>query len=226
MAKRRKRMKKTQTKRGTNWFLIGGIVIVGAVGLFALLYLALREPERQSLAEYCQAADGNCVFYGEQDAPVTFIEVSDFGCPHCRDFHQNKSSTIKERFVDSGLVRWVFLPYALRPDTVPAANAAMCAHEQGKYLEFAESLFNKPTIEEALTRDGFLASAEEVGLDGNSFASCIADGRYNQTISTNQQAARTARVSATPTFFVNDQIVRGNVPLEQIEQLFSQHVGS
>lgn len=228
MAKRSRKAKKTQEKRGTNWFVIGGVAIVGVIGLFALLFLTIREPEArqtQTLAQYCSENDDNCVSIGEDDAPVTFVEVSDFGCPHCQDFHREKSAPIKERFVDTGLVRWVFLPYALRPETVPAANAALCAAEEGDYSEFADALFGMPT-ETALTRDGFLTAANENGLDIDSFTACLEEGRYNNTIGENQQAARTARVSGTPTFFINDQMVSGNVPLSEFERIFNQFIGS
>lgn len=226
MAKKLKRTKKTQTRRGTNWFVVGGVAIAGVIGLFALLYLALREPETQTLAEFCDAADGNCVAYGNPNAPVTLIEVSDFGCPHCRDFHQSKASEIMERFVDEGLVQWVFVPYALGPATVPAANAAMCANEQGQYFEFSEALFGLEPAEEALRREGFVSAGEDAGLDTDSFTECLEDGRYNNTVSTNQQATRVAGVSATPTFFVNDQIIRGNVPLEEFERRFNEILNS
>jgi len=228
MAKRSKKSKKTQEKQGTNWVVIGGVGLVGIVGLFALLFLAIREPEAQqslTLTEYCAQNDGSCVSLGADDAPVTFIEVSDFGCPHCKDFHQEKSAPIQENYVDTGIVKWVFLPYALRPETVPAANAALCSSEQGKYADFTDALFSLPT-ETALSRDGFLTAAGEIGLDINSFTACLEEGRYNKTIGDNQQAARAVRVSGTPTFFVNDQIVTGNVPLAEFERLFNQYSGS
>lgn len=221
MAKKPKRTKNTQASRGTNWLLIGGITIVGLIGLFALLYLALREPETQTLAEYCDASNGNCVIYGDADAPVTLIEISDFGCSHCRDFHLTKAPAILENYVNEGAVRWMFLPYALRSDTVPAANAAMCANEQGKYFEFTDALYNQDPST-VLLREGFLTAGEEVGLELDSFTECLQDGRYNKTISTNQQAASAAGVSATPTFFINDVAVRGNVPLEEFERRFSE----
>lgn len=228
MVKKRRKTKKTQEKKGTNWLVIGGVGLVGVVGLFALLFLAIREPEAQqslTLAEYCSQNDEKCASIGSDNAPVTFVEVSDFGCPHCQDFHQEKSAAIKENFVDTGQVKWVFLPYALRPETVPAANAALCAAEQGNYSEFADSLFNLPT-ETALTRDGFFLAASEIGLNIDSFTACVEDGRYNSTVGDNQQAARAVRVSGTPTFFVNDQIVTGNVPLAEFERLFNQYSGS
>ncbi len=225
MAKKPKRTKKAQTSRGTNWLLIGGITIVGLIGLFALLYLALREPETQTLAEYCDNSNGNCVEYGDAGAPVTLIEISDFGCSHCRDFHLTKATAIMENFVDTGAVRWLFLPYALRPETVPAANAAMCANEQGMFFELTDALYAQEPAT-ALQRDGFLAAGEEIGLDMEAFTQCLQDGRYNRTISTNQQAANAAGVNATPTFFINDQVVRGNVPLEEFERLFAELAGS
>ena len=225
MAKRRKKSKKTQEKKGTNWFVIGGVGLVGVVGLFALLFLAIREPEAQqslTLTEYCAQNDGNCVSLGADDAPVTFVEVSDFGCPHCKDFHLEKSAPIQENYVDTGIVKWVFLPYALSPATAPAANAALCSSEQNKYADFTDALFGLPT-ETALTRDGFLTVANEIGLDVDTFTACLEEGRYNKTVENNQQAARAVRVSGTPTFFVNDQIVSGNVPLAEFERLFNQY---
>jgi protein-disulfide isomerase len=228
MAKKPIRTKKTQTKKGTNWLLIGGVAVVGIIGLFGLLYLALREPDstRQSLAEYCDSSDGNCVGYGDEAAPITLVEVSDFGCPHCRAFHQEKAPTLMERYVDTGDVRWLFVPYALRAETVPASNAALCANEQGQYVEFADALFNTEPAEQALTRNGFIAAAEEVGLDIDSFTTCLEDGRYNRVVTTNQEAARRAGVSATPSFFVNDVIIRGNVPMEEFERRFQQILSS
>jgi protein-disulfide isomerase len=224
MAKRPRKPKKVQEKRGTNWIVIGGVIFVGVLGLFALLFLALRSPEPAAavtLADYCSENEDRCVELGTDNAPVTMVEVSDFGCPHCKDFHQEKSATIKETYVDAGQVKWVFLPYALRAETVPAANAALCANEQGQYLEFSDALYRLP-IEVGLTRDGFVSAAEEIGLAIDQFESCLQDGRYNQTIANNQEAARAARVSGTPTFFVNNQIISGNAPLAEFERLFNQ----
>ena len=226
MAKKPRRTKNTQASRGTNWFVVGGIVIVGAIALFALLYLALREPETQTLSEFCETSDGNCIVTGDANAPVTMVEISDFGCGHCRDFHQTKAPEIMERFVDQGLVKWVSVPYALGAQTAPAANAAMCANEQGQYNEFSEALFSMEPVEAAITRDGFLSTGEAVGLDMDGFTQCVEEGRFNNTISTNQAAARVARVSSTPSFFINDEIIRGNVPLEEFERRFNEILNS
>jgi protein-disulfide isomerase len=77
-----------------------------------------------------------------------------------------------------------------------------------------------------LNRDGILAAGEAAGLDGEAFLECVAEGRHNNAVNTNQQAARQAGVSGTPTFFINDQIVRGNVPLAEFENRFQSILGS
>jgi protein-disulfide isomerase len=226
MAKKIKRTKSTQTGRGTNWYVIGGVIVVGAIILFGLLYLATREPETQTLSQFCDAADGNCVIEGTNDAPVTLVEISDFGCTHCRAFHQETVSTLKEEYVDTGLVRWVVMPYALSSATVPASNAALCANEQGKFFEFSDALFNVEPADQVLLRDTYIQLGQEIGLEGASFEQCLAEGRYNNKISTNQQAASQAGVNSTPTFFVNDQIIRGNVPIEEFENRINQQLNS
>lgn len=227
MAKRRRRSRRTtQEKRSTNWLLVAGIAVIGVVAVFGLLYLALRQPEVPTLAEYCAENTDRCVTVGAADAPVTLVEVSDFGCPHCRDFHNQTAPQIRSQYVDTGQVQWVFLPYALGPNTVPAANAALCAAEQGQYYEFAEATFSLPTIEEGLTREGFSTVAQDIGLDLDTFGQCVEEGRYNNTVSANQQIARQNRVSATPTFFVNDQMLRGAQPFAAFQQQFARYLES
>lgn len=218
--------KQAKAQSSTNWLLIGGIILAGVVGLFAILYLVTRPEETQSLADFCAEAPQRCVFLGEETAPVTFVEVSDFGCPHCQDFHRDKADAIKENFVQTGDVRWVFLPYALRPETLPAASAAMCAGEQDKYLEFANAMFAPDDLSSSLSRAGILAAGAGAGLDMEAFQACVEEGRFDSTISVNQQAASAAGVSGTPTFFINDQVVRGNVPLAEFENQFRAALGS
>lgn len=224
--KRRRERRQARQAKSTNWVLIGGGIFVGVVALFGLLYLALREPESVSLTDFCANNPERCAVMGDSTAPVTLIEVSDFGCPHCRAFHQETAPLIKEQYVDSGQVRWVFFPYALRPQTVPAANAAMCANEQDKYFEFSEAMFNQESQEASLTRDGFLTAAAEIDLDEDAFATCLEDGTYNSIVGDNQTLARRVGVSGTPTFFVNDGIVRGNVPFQEFQNQFARYLES
>jgi protein-disulfide isomerase len=220
MAKRQQTTRRPtrQPKRETNWMLIGGIVLAGVV-VIALLALAIREPEVAGLADFCAENPENCIVNGADDAPVTIIEVSDYGCSHCRDFNLETAGLLEDLYVTPGDVRWITLPFALSTTTVPAASAAMCAEEQGLFPEFHRRMFeNQPA---SLERDGYTAVAQSLGLDMTAFNSCVDSNRYESTVSANVRAANLAGVNATPTFFINGKKVEGHRPLPTFQQEIS-----
>lgn len=228
MAKRRRSRRASKAESGkTNWVLILGIVGVAIIGLGALLFITQNSPadEPVVLSAYCAENPDRCVSMGNADAAVTLVEVSDFGCTHCRDFHLNTAETLKTEFVDTDQMHWLFLPFALRPETQPAAAAAMCAAEQDKYFEFAEAMF-VPELGSTLSREGYTAAAETTGLDMDAFNACVDDGRFNNIVSMNSAAASQAGVEGTPTFFLNDQIIRGNLPLADFQRQITLLLGA
>lgn len=219
MAKNRTR-RNTQ-ERETNWLVIGGLIGIGVLAFGGLLFLALRTPEPEAvvpLSEYCEQNPENCAFMGDADAPVTMVEVSDFGCPFCKDFHNNTADVVKANLVDPGTVEWVVLPYALRPETVPAAAAALCAGEQGQYFEYTNTLYGIEDTAERLSSDGIRQAAETLGLDMESFVDCLDSRRHNDTVAENRAAASLVQVSGTPTFFLNDVTISGAQPFSVFEQ--------
>ncbi|MBE2200176.1 MAG: thioredoxin domain-containing protein [Anaerolinea sp.] len=220
MAKKIKQKHQAQ-KRETNWLLIGGVVAIGVIALFGLLFLSLREPEQATLATYCADNPGRCITQGNKNARVTVVEVSDFGCVHCRNFHAETKPLIDQQFIDTNQLYWVVLPYALSSTTLPASNAAMCANEQGAFFEYSEALFAQQTEAVALTRAGFEQAAQALGLEMDAFAQCLSEGRYNTIINNNMNAARSVRVSATPSFFVNDRLLEGAQPFTVFQQRIS-----
>lgn len=224
MPSKNRRKKKVKSQK-TNWTLIGGIVGGGVLFLIALFVLSTREAETLSLTEYCQENSANCVVEGDSAAAVTVVEISDFGCSHCRDFHRETWPQLAAEYVETGQVRWVSFPFALRPETVPAANAAMCAGEQDAYFEYSDALFSFPDQRDALTDAGFQEAAAAVTLDMSSFQECVDEARYVGTIEANNNAARKAGVSATPTFFINGRKLEGAHPFTTFQQQINQLLG-
>lgn len=214
------RRNQTQT-RETNWAVVGGLIAIGVLVFGALLYLALRPTQAktvQTLAEFCAENSDNCIAMGEETAPVTLVEVSDFGCVHCQAFHKDTATPLKEKHLDNGDIRWIVMPYALSPSTVPAAASGLCANEQGRYFDYANTLY---TIEPPTTRlsaDGFRQAAETVGLDMDKFISCMDDGRFLDIVGENRERATSVGVTGTPTFFLNDQKMSGAQPLSAFTQ--------
>lgn len=221
MSKQAKHSKKA-AKRKTNWMVIGG-VIIGGIVLVGLMALAFREPGRLKLQQFCNQNPENCMVEGDEDAPVTIVEVSDYGCGHCRDFNLEKSDQIKEQFVETGQVRWVVMPFALSGQggvapTLPTAVAAMCANEQDQFAEFHKAAFLLQGTELFNTEEGINATAASLGLDLEAFASCLADNDYERIIRRNMQAAASAGLEGTPSFAIGEELISGNQPLEVFQQ--------
>ncbi|MCA9984235.1 MAG: DsbA family protein [Anaerolineales bacterium] len=218
MSKRRK-----PETRATNWKIILGISGVGLFGLLALLALALKPSERLTLIEHCDQNPDACVSVGDAAAPVTVLEVMDFGCSHCRDFHVDTLPQLKADYVNTGDVRILYLPYALGQATLPATHAALCANEQAAFVPYADALFGQFGQADTLSQSGLQQTAAAIGLDTDQFDQCLSSGRYLQTIQDNIALASEWQVNSTPTFFINNQRVNGNQAyasfVNQIESL-------
>src|SRR5260221_459521 len=76
-------------------------------------------------------------FRSDAHARVAIIEYSDFECPLCRQFARDVYPLIDAAYIHSGKVKYFFrdLPLPMHPHALPAARAARCAGEQGKFWE-------------------------------------------------------------------------------------------
>ena len=229
-ARRTTRKAPPQPQRQTNWLVVGGVIAVGVIALFGLFYLALREPEAVSLAKYCDNNPGACLVHGADNAPVTFVEVSDYGCGFCGDYNLNTAPILEAEYVETGQMRYMVVPFALRArdgsyPTLPTAVAAMCANDQDAFPEFNTAMFSIQSSPLAHTREGYLQEAERLGLDMDAFSGCLDNQAYVDIIQNNVRVAQSAGVSATPTFFINDAQVSGAQPLNSFIQRIEASLG-
>ncbi|WP_420631906.1 DsbA family protein [Candidatus Leptofilum sp.] len=229
MAKRARTRK--SAKKETNWLVIGGLIVGGIVIFVGLVALAFREPNRLSLLSYCNNNPDNCIVVGDVDADVAVVEVSDYGCSHCRDFNLETGPLLNAQYVEPGEVKWIVVPFALQNQaggftTMPSAVAAMCANEQGAFSEFHESLFALQGTASFNTEAGFLQVADSVEMDTAAFSSCLDDNQYADIILENITMAQQAGVSSTPSFFVDGNLLPGNQPLSVFQQRLNSLLGS
>jgi len=113
----------------------------------------------------------------------------------------------------SGRVRLVFkdFPLASHNGAIPAAEAARCAGEQGRFWEYHDLLF---VAQPAFARADLLTYAARLGLPAEAFTACLDSGRYREAVKADVAEGRAAGVRATPTFFVNGQRLVGAQPYE------------
>ncbi len=157
---------------------------------------------------------------GEEDAPVTVVEFSDYGCAYCSGFTQQTFPELYAEFIREGRVRWVHVPFVLGKfaNSDRATLAAYCAGEQGEGTFWAVhmALFRR----QSEWRSGdplpvFRRYVEEAGGDGEGFAACYREGGPREALTRADRIAAAAGVAATPTFFVDGRRLEGAAPLEQ-----------
>jgi len=136
---------------------------------------------------------------GDPDAPITLVEFTDYQCPFCRRFYTNTLSKIKEQYIYTGKVRLVLrdLPLGFHANARPAAKAAHCAREQGKYWEMHDALFEGGG---KLNGKDFTRYAEKIGVEDLPFQECMESSRHNKAIDRDVADAGKASINGTPGF--------------------------
>ena len=169
----------------------------------------LLEPPRATVSEGGGAAKG------PKEAPVTIVEFSDFQCPYCA----RVAPTMKRLQETYGeRLRVVFRNYPLpnHPNAPKAAEAALCAQDQGKFWEMHDKLFaNQQKLQVADLK----ATGAEIGLDPGVFAECLDSGKHEGSWRGDEDQGTAYGVSATPAFFINGRFLGGAQPYESFAQV-------
>jgi protein-disulfide isomerase len=171
---------------------------------------------------------------GAAEAPVTVVEFSDFGCPFCARFANESYPELHRDFVETGQVRWVFVPFFLGtfPNGELAARSGVCAGQDGGPFQAMKSALYARQAEWKAASAGaapdlFQEMAVEAGLDPEAFTACLAGESAAERIRVNSRLAASSGVRATPSFLVNGRLVEGALPAAQfrmvLESMASQN---
>lgn len=138
---------------------------------------------------------------GRADAPVTIVEFTDYQCPFCKRFEAETWPQLKRNYVDSGKVRFIVrdLPLEFHDAALPAAEAAHCAGEQGKFWPMHDALIAKGSD---LSAGGIQAQAARLTLDLPRFQACVAQHKYAKDILHNAALAHSLGLQGTPAFVI------------------------
>lgn len=187
-------------------------------------------PTQIDVAKFEEFYDSKFV-QGNEDAPVTIIEFSDFECPFCARFNSSwATDQIKETYGDDVNMIFAHFPLSFHPLAPKAGEATECAGELGgsdAYYDFKDGVFQKwgkPT------RDVLDTVASEIGLDADAFATCLDEGRYATKVQQDMAFGRALGVTGTPgSIVVNNetgdyQKVSGAVPATSFDAPITQYL--
>jgi len=166
------------------------------------------EPPRFEIAVGASPAQGPV------GAPITLIEFSDYECPFCKAAALIVKQ-VQERYPTQLRLVYKNFPLEAHPQAKPAAEATMCAAEQGKFWEYHQKLFEKtPQIGAAQLS----SIAGEAGLDEAQFEECLSSHRSTAVVQADLDAGKKAAVTGTPSFFVNGVALAGGRTLNDFAQ--------
>lgn len=210
----RRQARETQSDMKKFYYLFGAVAVIGigvvgynvGSGVFGSAVSAPIQLDLGSDEELVALAQG--VTKGDANAPVTIVEFGDYQCPGCGQFALSVKPQIEGTLVESGRAKFVFYDFPLvsiHPNAFLAARASRCALDQEKYWEYHETLFRNQARWSSATMpsSAFEDYAEEVGMDGGAFRSCLNSDRYADVVSANMELGTRMGVSGTPTVLVN-----------------------
>lgn len=152
---------------------------------------------------------------GPTTAPVTIVEFSDFQCPFCSRL-KPEMEQVKAKYGDKVRVVFRQFPLAMHQNAQKAAQAALCANDQGKFWQMHDAMFNDQS---GLTPEGLKAKAKTIGLNSQTFDACLDADKHTKEIQADMAAGQAAGVQGTPAMFVNGRFINGAVPVDDITKV-------
>jgi protein-disulfide isomerase len=161
---------------------------------------------------------------GADDAPVTIIEYASMTCPHCATFHEKTLPSIKEKYVETGKVRFIFREFPFDPRAAAAFMLARCAPKE-HYFPLVDVFFKQQREWAAADdpRPPMLQIARLAGFSQESFEACLKNQQVlDNVMAVREKAAKDYKVESTPTFFINGEKHTGALSVEEMSAIIDK----
>ena len=168
--------------------------------------------------------DANDPILGDKNAEISIVEFSDFQCPFCERVYSGALADFKEsNFFKDDQVNLIYKQFPLtsiHPYAQKAAEASLCASDQGKFWEYHDMLFAN---QQALDETSLKSYAQQLGLDSATFNSCLDGDEKASEVSKETQQGIKAGGQGTPYFVIinnknkETESVSGAVPFSEFE---------
>ena len=162
---------------------------------------------------------------GSKDADVVMVVYSDYECPFCKTFHPTTQQIMTD-YGDKVAMVFRHYPLSFHANAQKEAEASECVAEQGgneAFWKYTDTIFERTTSNgTGFALDKLQPLAEELGLDGAAFQSCLDSGKFAKKVADDMAGGSKAGVSGTPgTILVSKNgkrdFVSGAYPVESVK---------
>jgi len=243
VSKRQIRREQIRRREQRQRLITIGLIVLGALLIVVPIAYQMLKPIAEVVAiDAGTHPNANDNSMGDTNAPILVEEFSDFQCPFCSQFHEQTEPLLRQYYIDTGKVRFVYRSMGnfvsdniarsrgtpAKTESQDAALAVYCAGEQNKFWEMHAHLFANSLGEDvgSYTEERLKAIAEKVGLDTAQFNSCYDSGKYRDRVQQDFEDGQAANINGTPGFLITytvngetkTRLIEGAQPFTKFQQ--------
>lgn len=196
-------------------YILAALAGAGLIIYGALFYTKTGPKEAGILPPIVSNESGEPIL-GDPNAPVTMIEYGSYLCGHCVNFTRYNMPQIEENYIRTNKVKFIYRSYP----PIELGMAILCANEQNKFWSYHNYIIEKGIKSE----EDLKQYATEIGLKGDQFNQCLDSEKYKQKAENWYKLGQEQGVEGTPTFFINDQKIVGNLAYEEFKKVIEEEL--
>lgn len=169
---------------------------------------------------------------GDENAKLEIVEFGDLDYSYSKEYYEQIFPKIKEEYIDTGKVKYVFINYpltSLHARSQRAAEASECAHEQNKFWEYRKAIHEKwdPTkTQNGLSDEDLKQLALDSGLNLEEFEACLDSGKMITKVQNDYKESIKAGATVAPAFYIGNSLVGGVQSFEMFNQIIDYGLNS
>ncbi|MFT6077643.1 MAG: protein-disulfide isomerase [Rickettsiales bacterium] len=175
----------------------------------------------------------NDIVLGDKNAPVLVVEYASLSCPHCASFYKDGFEQFKKEYIDTGKAALIYRDFPLNKPAFDASLLALCqtqnkSKDSTQYYNFIKALFL--TQESWAFTEEFSSKLETIakldGINNEEFKKCMQNEKLqNQILGHRLKASQVLKISSTPTFFINGEMLNGYGGYGDIKRAIEEKLG-
>jgi protein-disulfide isomerase len=207
-----------QAKQGSKGPFYAAVAVIALLGIGTLWYLTQNRGGTAVATLDPNLPPVKAVGYtmGNPNAPVEIIEFADFECPGCGQFAMVTEPDVRKNLIETGQAKFRFLDFPVNSshvNSLTASLAAGCAHDQGKFWEMHDLIFQTQgewsTPYTDNPRRVMNRLAGQLGLNEQQYTQCMDSKKYQASVKANAEEAQRVGAGSTPSFLIGGKIYAG-----------------
>jgi protein-disulfide isomerase len=158
---------------------------------------------------------------GPANAAVTIVEFSDFECPYCGGFYPTLKANEKNYKDKIRIVYRQFPLTSIHPHALKAAEASLCANDQGQFWQMHDAMF---TDQANLEVPDLKEKAAKLSMNAGTFNTCLDSSKYATIIKNEILEGAKVGVNGTPSVFINGRFLSGDQPYDDLAKMIDDEL--